>query len=256
MSEEIKSDLLPISEAPRKTPKLIAALAKAQMEIYNPEKNRDVNFGQGKVGYKYAELCAVTEIIRQPTAKNGLTYTQTTEQRDGRWFVVTTLLHESGEEREYTYPLIYGDTGRMKKEQEFASGYTYAKRQALKGIFGIADDTEDKDAQDGNENVTITPIEKQSEKPKPKPKGDPLESIHASLKAAVDAKKKDDEPDLDEALKDPKPWRAELLRVAKEKDIVNDMPDIIRDVTGTKKKSDELSEQELVAVYNHVTENY
>lgn len=167
------------SDAPAAAPQLLSklkeALAKAQLEIYNPQSNRDVSFEKNGVksrAYKYAELCAVTEIIREPLSKNGLSYTQSPiEFEDGRWRVVTTLMHDSGEEKDFHYPLITTESN-MKREQQFAGGFTYAKRQALKGIFGIADDTEDHDAH-VDDDVTIKRGGKEKEEKKKEEKKQP-----------------------------------------------------------------------------------
>jgi hypothetical protein len=159
-------DTLPAKPAPTRPSiaKLVAALALAQTEICNPMKNREVKVlgkeGKSGFGYEYAELCAVTEILRQPLAKNGLVYTQTPIQRDGLWLTHTRIFHESEATLDFFYPLHRKQN--MSEEQGFAAGFTYSKRQALKGIFGIADDTEDKDAQDDNPNATIKPKEKKS----------------------------------------------------------------------------------------------
>lgn len=139
---------------------VLAALAVAQLEIFNPCKNREVSVesrtGGRSFSYEYAELNVVTEIIRQPCAKNGLSVMQTVTRDDkDRPSVLTILGHMSGKVIKFYYPLYVTESEKMKKDQCFASAYTYAKRQALKGIFAIADDTEDHDGQGDNDDATI-----------------------------------------------------------------------------------------------------
>lgn len=174
---------------PFATPKLNTALAKAQLKIFNPGKNRTVDVknaqGQKSYSYDYAELNVVTEIIRAPLAENGLTFTQTIVY-DVKNFpvVLTTIRHESGEFLNFLYPCLTTERQGMKREQIFASGYTYAKRQALKGIFGIADDTEDTDGNDGDPNATITNKgKKQKENTAPPPPSTPPAASKPSVNA-------------------------------------------------------------------------
>lgn len=80
----------------------------------------------------------------------------------------------------------------MKADQSFAAGFTYAKRQALKGIFAIADDTEDRDSQDGNSNATIVNKEKKQvtqsqSKPGPIKKPEPAKAAPGPAKDRVSA---------------------------------------------------------------------
>lgn len=179
-TDQVHGIVLQSTEKPTLS-KLKAALAKAQLEIFNPMKNRAVDIsgkdGKAGFGYEYAELCAVIEIIRKPLATNGLTFTQ-----EPRWDlnakaydIVTTIMHESGEEKEFLYPLM--PLSQLSAEKGFAGGFTYGKRQALKGLFAIADDTEDKDAQD--------PANVRPKEPKPDQKNQSQSKPKPELKIAI-----------------------------------------------------------------------
>lgn len=221
------------------------------MEIFNPGKNRTVDVktkdGARAYSYDYAELNVVTEIIRKPLASNGLTFTQSPTFNGSKPFVETVLQHESGEERSYLYPLYTTERQGMKNEQIFASGFTYAKRQALKGIFGIADDTEDVDAQDGTPGVTVkpkvkaagpAPATKAGPVAKPQPKPDP----HASPPM----------PDYENEPQAPSLYD-QFIWTVEEKGIPSaDMPDIIAKVCGQKKKSTEMTDDELTRTIDFV----
>ena len=59
-----------------RTDKIAAALAKAQSEIANPVRNREVTVVSkrtgGKYKFKYATLDQIYDTIRNPLTKNGL----------------------------------------------------------------------------------------------------------------------------------------------------------------------------------------
>lgn len=89
----------------------------------------------------YADLTSVIKAIKEPFAKEGLSYTQFPINSDNRVGVVTRLMHLSGEwlEQEYTLPLVKQDP------QSAGSAITYARRYALQSIAGIP--TADDDAE-------------------------------------------------------------------------------------------------------------
>lgn len=136
------------------TAELATALAKAQstmkaaaMDKTNPHfKN------------KYASLAAVIDAIRKPLSDNGLSYTQTTEVREGGFVLVTILHHASGQWIAGEYPLPVG-----VKPQELGSALTYARRYCLSAIACIAAD-EDDDAEGArtNNQTASTPRAKPS----------------------------------------------------------------------------------------------
>lgn len=87
---------------------------------------------------RYADLAAVVDAIRRPLADNGLSYTQTTEIREGGFVLVTTLRHSSGQWVASEYPLP-----SAAKPQELGSALTYARRYSLSAIACIAADEDD-----------------------------------------------------------------------------------------------------------------
>ena len=123
---------------------LAAALAKAQGEIQNPAKNRvNPHFKS-----KYADIADGLDVIRPTLSKFGIAFVQATELvDDGMVILRTRMIHSSGQWLESTYPV-----GRFVKHQELGASLTYAKRQALFSIVGVAGDDDD----DGN-SATATP---------------------------------------------------------------------------------------------------
>lgn len=262
---------------------LKTALAKAQIEIFNPGKNRAVDGGKG-FQYEYAELNVVTDILREPLAKNGLSFSQSPERFEGEWNVLTVLQHSSGEEKSFLYPMFPADAGNRKREQVFAGAFTYAKRQALKGIFGIADDTEDKDGNDDDPKAKITDnktgdvIKDAAPKTNVKPANvtppqtEKRSPVPPTPKNTV-ARPTTDDDDLDRALANnpqafdfpdeqfpdepPVTLLDQLVKSAETKNIANEeMRGIIRKVTGESKFAKDLSSDQLTKVLHFINTIY
>lgn len=136
------------------TADLAASLAKAQAEMQAAKFDKTNPHFKNK----YASLAAVIDAIRKPLADQGLSYTQTTEMRDGGFVLVTTLRHSTGQWIASEYPLPMA-----AKPQELGSALTYARRYSLSAIACIAAD-EDDDAEGAREagQVTSTPRAKPS----------------------------------------------------------------------------------------------
>lgn len=150
--------------------KLGEALAKAQVEMTNPPRNREVEVsGKTESGstykykFKYATLDAIIDHVRKPLTDNGLWFVQTIEGSDnGGSRLVTTLLHSSGQSIRSETPLL----AEKKGNQGFGSALTYMRRYALTAMLGIAaDEDDDANAADGN---TIT-----ESREREKPRGNP-----------------------------------------------------------------------------------
>ena len=135
---------------------LATALAKAQAVITNPARNREVEVRTktgGSYKFRYATLDAIIDAIRKPLTDNGLWFTQTLENGDGKYRLVTTLLHSSGQSLRSETPLLLQDAGN----QAFGSALTYMRRYALTAMLGVAaDEDDDGNAADGNEAKATT----------------------------------------------------------------------------------------------------
>ncbi len=142
---------------------LAAALAKAQAVIENPARNREVKVksDKGSYSFKYATLDAILDAVRGPLTANGLWFTQTLAETDGRYRLMTTLLHASGQWIGSETPLIVG----QQSAQAFGSALSYSRRYALIALLGVAsDEDDDGNAADGN-HIT----EQRDRAPKPSP---------------------------------------------------------------------------------------
>jgi hypothetical protein len=133
--------------------KLAAALVKAQLAMINPPKTKTAHVG--KYSYRYVDLAEIIDHVRQPLGKNGLSVVQRVQSEPDRNLLVTTLLHESGQSLESTYPLP-----AKVGAQEMGSAITYARRYSLCAILGIAADEDD----DGSKAETAGAAEPPAEK--------------------------------------------------------------------------------------------
>jgi len=120
---------------------IAAALAKAQAEVKNPSFNRvNPHFKS-----KYADLGEVLSAVRPSLSKHGISIMQMTDVTDTGIVLHTRLTHSGGQWIEGVYPV-----SPMGTHQQMGAALTYAKRQALSAIVGVAgeDDTDGEDTKD------------------------------------------------------------------------------------------------------------
>jgi hypothetical protein len=118
---------------------LISALVKAQLEIRAPVKEGTNPMFKNK----YATLDAIYAACRKPLADNGLSLSHSVEvDPQGRYFLVTTLFHVSGESMKNNFPMII----EKQTNQGIASARTYACRYATCNLLALPGDEDD----DGN----------------------------------------------------------------------------------------------------------
>lgn len=128
---------------------LIAALLKAQLEIKPPSKE-GVN---PMFKNKYATLDAIYHSCRKPLADNGLLLSHSVEiDEKERYFLITTLLHISGEFIQNKFPMLI----ERQTNQGIASARTYACRYATCNLLALPSDEDD----DGN-TTSLTQAQQQ-----------------------------------------------------------------------------------------------
>src|SRR5438045_7242915 len=81
---------------------LVAALAKAQAELINPEKSltaiiRTGRQGEGERSFRYAPLSSGLDIVRKTLGQHEIATVQTTAIEGGLVNLTTMLAHASGE---------------------------------------------------------------------------------------------------------------------------------------------------------------
>lgn len=117
--------------------KLIStALLKAQSEMSNPKKGATNPFFKSK----YADLNSVREAVIPILNDNGISVLQPIVHIDGKNFVKTILLHESGENLESLTEIIYN---KINDAQAQGSGISYARRYSLQSFVCVGADDDD-----------------------------------------------------------------------------------------------------------------
>jgi hypothetical protein len=131
---------------------LAAALAKAQIELVNPEKSLVATIREeGRHGreqtFRYAPLSAGLEITRKVLGQHEIATLQTTsiDQASGLINLTTMLAHASGEWIASDWPVC--PVAETASPRRMGAALTYARRYALFALVGIAGD-DDLDAPD------------------------------------------------------------------------------------------------------------
>ena len=117
---------------------LATALAKAQAECQNVVMNKTNPHFRSR----YADLSAVRDAIIPVFTKHGLSIVQCPTEDFSGFHLETRLIHSSGEEISWRFPL----PSDVTKMQAIGSAISYARRYTLSAIAGVASEEDD----DGN----------------------------------------------------------------------------------------------------------
>jgi hypothetical protein len=131
---------------------LATALAKAQIELANPEKSltgtiESQNVEGGLRHFRYAPLSSGLEIVRKTLGQHEIATVQTTaiDQAGGVVNLTTVLAHSSGEWFASDWPVC--PVAEIAAPHRMGAALTYARRYALFTLVGIAGE-DDLDAPD------------------------------------------------------------------------------------------------------------
>ena len=131
---------------------LATALAKAQIELTNPEKSLigtiEPRRGEGGARqFRYAPLSSGLEIVRKTLGQHEIATVQTTsiDQAAGVVNLTTVLAHSSGEWIASDWPVC--PIAETERPHRMGAALTYARRYALFTLAGIAGE-DDLDAPD------------------------------------------------------------------------------------------------------------
>lgn len=131
---------------------IAAALARAQAELTNPEKNltamiRSPFLRDDDRTFRYASLAARLDIVRRTLSQQEIATIQTTrvEASTGTIHLTTLLAHASGEWIASDWPVCAAKD--VEAPHRMGAALTYARRYALFALVGIAGE-DDLDAPD------------------------------------------------------------------------------------------------------------
>ena len=136
------------------------ALAKAQGELRNPEKNQTAKIptkAGGSYSYNYADLPHTLDTIRGPLAKHGLSHSSGLESHADGLILSVRLMHSSGQWLESDVGFPGGNDPKL-----LAANITYFRRYLLTALVGVAAD-EDLDSEPEAPEATYQPRGKQAQ---------------------------------------------------------------------------------------------
>src|SRR4051794_37070993 len=133
---------------------IAGALAKAQIELQNPEKSLTATIQspfprEGNRSFRYASLSTGLDLVRKSLGRHEIATVQTTSIDDGAGLIrlTTTLAHSSGEWLASDWPVCA--VSETAAPHRMGAALTYARRYALFTLVGIAGE-DDLDAPDLN----------------------------------------------------------------------------------------------------------
>ena len=140
---------------------IAGALAKAQIELSNPEKALTATIRspfprEGDRSFRYASLSSGLDLVRKSLGRHEIATVQTTSIDDAAGLIrlTTTLAHSSGEWVSSIWPVC--PVSETAAPHRMGAALTYARRYALFTLVGIAGE-DDLDAPDLNGVVGALP---------------------------------------------------------------------------------------------------
>lgn len=140
---------------------IATALAKAQVELSNPEKTAyglisNPSRGESERTFRYAPLSTGLELVRKFLGGQQIAVLQTTEidRVSGTVNLTTLLMHTSGEWVSSDWPVCQLSEASMPRRM--GAALTYARRYSLFALVGIAgEDDADLDAPTASDNAVL-----------------------------------------------------------------------------------------------------
>lgn len=167
------------------TTELFKAMIEVAPEISSIPKSKLAK-GDNYVGYKYATLDSLIDMLRCVLPKHGLWFTQVPYREGEKSCLTTRIIHVSGEWIEDTIEMTDTELrGKVTDTQKVGASITYYRRYALSSIFGVAADED----VDGNlSNVQRQqPQSKPAAKPQPQQKKDPTPYLLQDMTKRMEA---------------------------------------------------------------------
>lgn len=128
------------------------ALVQAQAEMGNAVKGSANPFFKSK----YADLNSIREACLPALNKYGITVLQPTTVLDGKLYVETLLLHESGEFISGVYEVI---VGKQNDPQAFGAAMSYSRRYSLQSMVNLGAEDDDAESAMGRNKSLSKPTQ-------------------------------------------------------------------------------------------------
>jgi hypothetical protein len=135
--------------------KIATALVKAQSNMSNAVKGASNPFFKSK----FADLNSIREACIPVLNANGISVLQPTTVLDGKLYVETLLLHESGEYISGVYEVV---VGKQNDPQALGAAISYTRRYGLQSMVNIGAEDDDAESAMGR-NVKSTSSKKVEE---------------------------------------------------------------------------------------------
>jgi hypothetical protein len=137
---------------------LVAAIAKAQLEIRNPTLDKVHPHFKG---FRYASLGSHIDAIREAFAKHGLIVSQGIDSDDMRVSVTTMISHTSGEWMSSAVGMTLAEKATA---QNLGACVTYLRRYALASMCLLTgdDDTDAEEDRQSKEPPRATPVRRET----------------------------------------------------------------------------------------------
>lgn len=152
---------------------IAAALAKAQVELTNPEKSLTARVAspfprEENKTFRYAPLSSGLEIVRKCLGRHEIAAVQTTaiDKESGLIRLTTTLAHSSGEWMSSEWPVC--PVSETAAPHRLGAALTYARRHSLFTLVGIAGD-DDTDAPSLGNGSQVAVQDNSAKTPSPLP---------------------------------------------------------------------------------------
>lgn len=137
--------------------KFAVAFVKAQASMGNAVKGSANPFFKSK----FADLNAIREACTPPLNEQGISILQPTTVVDGKHYIETILLHESGEYLSGLYEIV---VAKANDPQSLGAAISYARRYGLQSMVSLGAEDDDGESALGrkptNSYVKSTPVTK------------------------------------------------------------------------------------------------
>lgn len=129
--------------------KIATALVKAQSNMSNAVKGASNPFFKSK----FADLNSIREACIPVLNANGISVLQPTTVLDGKLYVETLLLHESGEYISGVYEVV---VGKQNDPQALGAAISYTRRYGLQSMVNIGAEDDDAESAMGRNSKTAS----------------------------------------------------------------------------------------------------